>query len=89
MKVVPPFLFIYFFLSVVLGIDSCFTQWIKTLSNSTGIIDAQVSHLRSMKWHYKMAVVDVHTGQRVVTEFLTMEGSGLIEVYRCLQKCVW
>jgi hypothetical protein len=71
---------------VVLGVDSCFTHWIKTLSSSTSIIDAPVSHLRSMKWQCKMAVVDVHTRQRVLTEFLTMEGSGLIEIYRCLKS---
>jgi len=33
-----------------------------------------------------MAVVDVHTRQRVVTEFLTAEGSSLIEIHRCLKN---
>lgn len=33
-----------------------------------------------------MDVVDVHTGQRVATEFLIAEGSGLIEIYRCLKS---
>jgi len=70
----------------MLGIDSCFTQWIKSLSSSTGIIDAPFSHLRSVKWHCKMAVVDVHTRQRVVTEFLTMEWSGL---KACVVRMPW
>jgi len=33
-----------------------------------------------------MAAVDVHTRQRVVTEFLTAEDSGLIEICRCLKN---
>jgi hypothetical protein len=33
-----------------------------------------------------MAAVDVHTRQRVVAEFLTAEGSGLIEIYGCLKS---
>jgi len=71
---------------VVLGIDSCFTHQIKTLFSSTSITDAPVSHMHSTKWQCKMAVIDVHARHRVVTEFLTAEGSGPIEIYRCLKS---
>ena len=72
---------------MVLGIDSCFTHWIETLSSSTSIIDAAVSQSHVFnEVTVQLAVVDVHTGQRVVTEFLTVEGSSLIEIYRCLKS---
>ena len=54
-----------------------------TTSISTRIIDTPVSHVRPKQWQCKMTdVVDVRSRLRVVTEFLTAEGSNPTEIDR-------
>jgi len=58
-----------------------------TLSTSTRVIGAPVIHVRSTQQRWKIAdIVDVSTGQRVVTEFLSAEGYNPIEVYTGLRS---
>jgi hypothetical protein len=72
---------------VALGRATCLTPWIATLSSSTGIIGAAVSHVCSTQPQCRMVdVVDVYTRQRVVNEFLTEEGSSPIEIHKHLRS---
>jgi hypothetical protein len=53
------------------------------MSISTRIIDTPVSQVLPRRWQCKMAdVVDVRSRLRVVTEFLTAEGSNPTEINR-------
>jgi hypothetical protein len=80
-KVLPPIC-----LSVAPCRLSCLTHQVVTLSSSSRIIDAPVSHMRSTQQQCKMAdVVDVRTGQRVVIKFLTSKVFSPIEIHRQLR----
>ena len=62
---------------------SCLPHQTGTLSSSTFILSTPVSHMYSTQQQCKMVdVVDVLTRLRVVTEFLTAEGSMPIRIHR-------
>jgi len=62
---------------------SCPPHQTGTLSSSTCILSAPVSHMYSTQQQCKMVdVVDVHTRLRGVTEFLNAEGSMPIRIHR-------
>jgi len=85
-EVKPPIFF--FLVNVTLGTVSCPTHWTATLSSSTMIIGAPVSHVHPTQQHCKMAnTVDTHNKKRVVTDFLTAEGPRLIEIHNIWQAC--
>jgi len=61
----------------------CLTHQIVTLSSSTTIITAPVCHECLTQHLCKQGnVVGMHTRQRELIDFLTMEGSSLIEISR-------
>jgi hypothetical protein len=80
--------FIYTYIYVALGTVSCSTHWRATLSISTRITGAPVSHIHPTQQHCKRAnVLDTCTRNRVVTEFLSNESSRLIEIDNIWQAC--
>ena len=67
------------------GRASYLTHQIATLSSSTRIIGAPVSHVRSTHYSVKWRTLWTYrTRQRVVNEFLTAEGSSPMEIHRRL-----
>lgn len=57
------------------------------MSSTTRTIGVPVAHVCSTQTQCKMVdVVDIYTRHRVVTEFLTADGSSLTEIQRCLRS---
>jgi hypothetical protein len=69
---------LFFLLNVVLGTVSCLIHWIPTLSIWPCMFITEAVQ--------NMDVVDIHTRQRVVIEFLTADGSSPIQTHRCLSR---
>jgi hypothetical protein len=61
--------------------------WVQFHALSTGQQHCPFGHVCSSQKQCKILdVVDIHTRQRVVIEFLTADGSSSIQIHRCLSR---